>query len=106
MLLYCGKEVCNVTNCGFVPPGGSRIVPAGDGGCKGGGGFAVGMHVSFLDFLLCHFQFQSTDASHLFLVQTPPSLIKLLQGCRPTHEGCEVGVFCGRDGRSESSTVW
>lgn len=38
MLLYCGKEVCNVTNCGFVPPGGSRIVPAGDGGGKGGGG--------------------------------------------------------------------
>lgn len=50
MLLYCGKEVCNVTNCGFVPPGGSRIVPAGDGGGKGVGGFAVGMHVSFLDF--------------------------------------------------------
>lgn len=37
MLLYCGKEVCNVTNCGFVPPGGSRIVPAGDGGGWGGG---------------------------------------------------------------------
>lgn len=41
MLLYCGKEVCNVTNCGFVPPGGSRIVPAGDGGGKGGGGASL-----------------------------------------------------------------
>lgn len=102
MLLYFGKEVCNVykvINCGFLPPGGSRIVPTGTGG------FTVGMPVSFLRSLPSHFEFQSTDTLHLFLVCTPPHPDKLLWVSRPTHKRCEVGILGGRDGRSESSTV-